>query len=259
MAIPDFVIIGAAKSATTTFHSYCEQHPQICMCRIKEPNFFSSNYLFSKGLEWYESLYELSNDKQLCGEASTDYTKFPNFLQIPQRIFAVNPNAKLIYLLRDPIERAYSHYVHLHRTIPFAKATFESFLMRSNEILNTSDYNMQIKQYLEVFPRSSLFCIISEEFTQNPKPTLAKIASFLKIENTWNLTVNQGVHANNASEISSSMRQGYYTQQLKRVIPVWALANIIPPTIRSSLNFSSILGQFVGDSQDPCKRQGLRI
>lgn len=117
MALPTFFIIGAAKSGTTSLHRYLDQHPQIQMSLRKEPNFFSGAdngipYTFGRigDLEEYEKLFDPS--AAVRGESSPSYADYPRRQGVPERIKELVPEAKLIYLVRDPIERTVSHYHH---------------------------------------------------------------------------------------------------------------------------------------------------
>ncbi|NER32103.1 MAG: sulfotransferase domain-containing protein, partial [Symploca sp. SIO1C4] len=77
MRLPDFLIIGAAKSGTTTLYKYLCRHPQICMSNPKEPDFFAIDHIYDQGIDWYSSLFSEARLKQVCGEASTTYTRLP--------------------------------------------------------------------------------------------------------------------------------------------------------------------------------------
>ncbi|MEM9772050.1 MAG: sulfotransferase domain-containing protein, partial [Cyanobacteria bacterium P01_D01_bin.73] len=99
--LPSFVIIGAMKGGTTSLHRYIASHPNVVTSSIKETDFFRSAKDYSKGIDWYESLFEGSGTYAF--EASTNYTMRHKFPGVPERMHSVLPNAKLIYLLRDPI------------------------------------------------------------------------------------------------------------------------------------------------------------
>ena len=111
--LPDFMLIGAMKSGTTTLHAYLSRHPGLFLCTPKEPGFFSRDERYARGLDWYRELFTDAQPEQLCGEASTCYSRWPHFENAAPRIAADVPGAKLLYITRDPVERAYSHYRHL--------------------------------------------------------------------------------------------------------------------------------------------------
>lgn len=109
--LPNFIIIGAMKCGTTSLHFYLNQHPQIFMSQKKELNFFSRYWDF--GVDWYSSKFP-NKENMICGEASPSYSKFQVWPNVPQRIHAIIPHAKIIYLVRNPIERIRSQYVHFY-------------------------------------------------------------------------------------------------------------------------------------------------
>jgi hypothetical protein len=124
--LPNLIIIGAQKRATTSLHYYLGLHPQVAMAREKELNFFILERNWPKGIAWYRS--QFTGPGSIHWETSPDYTYHPVLGDVAARTHAVVPGAKLIYILRDPVERILSHYVHdwargaEHRTISQALA-----------------------------------------------------------------------------------------------------------------------------------------
>ena len=110
--LPDFIIIGAAKAGTTTLHHYLDLNPQIYMSSPKEPCFFSDDEIYVKGVDWYSSLFSSAKPDQACGEASTRYSPYPQYTEAAPRMAELLPHVKLIYIMRHPVDRAYSHHVH---------------------------------------------------------------------------------------------------------------------------------------------------
>lgn len=108
--LPNLIVIGAHKCATTSLHYYLGLHPQISMSREKELNFFIKERNWYKGIEWYKSNF--TTKAMIYGESSPNYTNYPFFMGVPERMCSVVPEAKLIYIVRDPIDRVISHYVH---------------------------------------------------------------------------------------------------------------------------------------------------
>src|SRR5271168_5119276 len=109
---PDFIVIGAMKSATTTLHEQLARQPGVCMSRPKEPNFFSDDANYAQGWRWYSSHFRGSRAGVGRGESSTHYTKLPTFPRTVERMVRDLPRIKLIYVMRHPIERLVSQYVH---------------------------------------------------------------------------------------------------------------------------------------------------
>ncbi|MDA8347687.1 MAG: sulfotransferase, partial [Pseudomonadota bacterium] len=148
---PNLFIIGAMKSGTTSLHEYLDTHPQIAMSREKEPGYFVEELSLRKGEDWYLSLFEQDARYQYVGESSTHYTKLPLYRGVPERLFRFNPDARLIYIMRDPFDRVISHYWHAVRDVhhggelrPLLKAVQEC-----PDYLCFSDYAMQLEPYIE--------------------------------------------------------------------------------------------------------------
>ncbi|NEO98895.1 MAG: sulfotransferase [Symploca sp. SIO2E9] len=109
---PNFIIIGAMKCATTTLHEQLARQPGIFMTKLKEPNFFSNDERYAKGINWYLSLLESAKADDLCGQSSTHYTKLPTYSQTIERMYQYLPDVRLIYVMRHPIDRLKSQYIH---------------------------------------------------------------------------------------------------------------------------------------------------
>ena len=110
--LPDFVIMGAMKCATTTLHKQLAAQLGIFMSTPKEPCFFSNDEVYHKGLDWYQSLFRGAAPGEICGEASTNYTKMPTYPATVDRMQRHLPHVRLIYIMREPIDRLGSHYAH---------------------------------------------------------------------------------------------------------------------------------------------------
>ncbi|MBN1256443.1 MAG: sulfotransferase domain-containing protein [Planctomycetes bacterium] len=175
--LPDFLIIGAAKSGTTTLHSYLERHSMVCMSTPKEPEYFSRQEIYEKGEAWYRGLFSEARADQLCGEASTTYTRWPHTQDAAGRIGKLLPNAKLIYIMRNPVDRTYSHFVH-HTRYAINK-TFEQALADDDIYVDCSRYLFQIKRYLEFYPRESFLFLFFDDLKENPGALLQRIQAFL--------------------------------------------------------------------------------
>ncbi len=184
-SLPDFIIIGAAKCGTTSLHYYLGLHPQISMSREKEPDFFVRERNWDKGIDWYKSNF--TGQKELHGEASPSYSAYPIYKGVPERIHSIVPNAKIIYIIRDPIERIISGYIQKYsdgnenRGIEDVLKDFEI----TNPYLCRSRYYLQLSQYLEFFPPSNILVITTEDLDHKRRFTLRMIFRFLNIEETF--------------------------------------------------------------------------
>lgn len=180
--LPNLIIIGAMKCGTTSLHSYLSLHPQIQMSKTKELNFFAEKYNWHKGLQWYESNFVEHPHKVIYGEASPNYTNYSISPEVPKRMWATIPQAKLIYLVRDPIERMVAHYVHQYsagrelRKLDEALADFQgkSYFQRSL-------YFAQLKRFLDYYPAAQILVIATEDLRFQRTTTLRKVFDFLGV------------------------------------------------------------------------------
>lgn len=182
--LPNLIIIGATKCATTSLHYYLGLHPQILMSREKELDFFLRRANWNMGVEWYKSNF--TGDGMIYGESSPRYTNYPFSIGVPERMYSVVPEAKLIYSLRDPIERIISDYVHYY-TVGQEDRPIEEALshLDSNPYVYRSKYFMQLKQYIDYFPKSNILIITLEDLYNHRQLTLQKIFRFLDVDDNF--------------------------------------------------------------------------
>ena len=108
--LPNLIVIGAERCGTTSLHRYLGAHPEIFMAKSKELDFFVTELSWRKGRGWYEKQFR--NGSRVRGESSPSYTAYPVHEGVAERMAALVPDAKLVYLVRDPIERTLSGYHH---------------------------------------------------------------------------------------------------------------------------------------------------
>lgn len=179
--LPNLIIIGAMKSGTTSLHYYLNLHPEICMSGKKELDFFIEEKNWNRGIEWYKSNF--IGQAKIYGESSPRYTKYPFFQGVPQRIFSVIPQTKLIYIVRDPIERIISHYTYYYSDGRENRSIEEALAeLNDNFYVAHSQYFLQLEQYFEFFSASNVLIITSEELSNFPQKTMKKIFKFLGVE-----------------------------------------------------------------------------
>lgn len=184
--LPNFVIIGAQKAATTSLWHYLGQHPEVFVCPQKETDFFVAEMNWARGVGWYESLFESAagSGAVAIGEASPNYTMHPSLAGVPERMARVIGDARLIYLLRHPVDRMVSGYVQSlsqgSETLPLARA-----LLERPHYADASRYWMQLERYLRCFPSERILVLLSEELTSAPGPTLERALDFLGVTRAW--------------------------------------------------------------------------
>ncbi|MBM4144409.1 MAG: sulfotransferase domain-containing protein [Lentisphaerae bacterium] len=228
--LPDFLIIGAAKGGTTSLQQYLARHPGLFLSTPKEPEFFSDDTVFARGEAWYRGLFRGAREEQLCGEASTTYTRWPHTADAAGRIAARLPGAKLIYIMRHPVERAYSHYAHrMRRRIAM---TFEEALERDAVYVDCSLYMKQIRRYLPRFGRDAFLFLLSSDLRRRTAETLARTQEFLGVA-AADLMRGGDIDANRGS--SEFYVRSLTTEPLKQLPLVSRLAGALPPAVRGRL------------------------
>jgi hypothetical protein len=224
---PDFLMIGAAKSGTTTLWQYLDRHPGICMPQFKEPGYYSLPEFNSKGLDWYVSLFDDAKPGQLWAEASTTYTRWPVTLDSPKLMHEHGVPGKFVYILRNPIDRAYSHYGH-HMRLDVTMS-FEQAIAKDDIYCTCSEYMRQIERYLRYYPADSILCLDFVELRNQPAAILSTIQAFLGLEQ-HDLTDTGEVHRNAGT--SDHYIRERTTQWLRTFPGVDFVADRIPESVR---------------------------
>jgi hypothetical protein len=179
--LPNFLVIGAAKAGTTSMYHYLRAHPQVFMPETKELNFFVGNDGWPKGISWYERHFGAAGDALAIGEASPNYTKYPLFPGVPERVAKLVPEIRLVYLVRHPIERFRSGYLDEVRR-GRQRNPIETTLASNPGYLAASKYAMQIEQYLEFFPRDRLLVVTTEDLRRKRAATMRVVHEFLGVD-----------------------------------------------------------------------------
>lgn len=186
--LPNFIIAGAPKSGTTSLYHYLRFHPGIFLPQRKEIMFFDVNY--NKGLSWYKKHFRNFSDESVIGEISPTYMHKPN---VPKRIYETISNKKLIFMLRNPIERAYSHYfnlkgwgikgsfMHTLKNPPIIRRAINSYV--DFDILEMGYYFKHINKFKSYFNSDRIGIFLFDDFIINPEKTLENICQFLDVKN----------------------------------------------------------------------------
>ncbi len=181
---PNLFIIGAMKSGSTSLHYYLSKHPDIFMCEPKEPWYFIKEINWKKGENWYLSLFENAGNAIVIGESSTDYTKIPRFMGVPELINKFNPNSRFIYVMRDPVLRSISHYWHNVQWSGEKRDMFTA-MREDQHIHDVSNYIMQLSPYFDIFGKEKIYTLTFEEMIQQPQATLYKIFGWLGVNENF--------------------------------------------------------------------------
>ena len=244
---PNFMCIGAAKSATTSLFDILKQHPLISTSSFKEPHFFDNTENYKKGKEWYlDSYFSTAESTKAIGEFSPSYLSSP---LSPKRILETfGPNIKLIVILRNPIDRAYSHYLHTKRD-EYEKFSFIDAVSNENDRLNEFNkindvisfsrfsyihqgrYSLHINNYLDYFSLDQFHFVLFNDFVNNREETIKQVLSFLGVDNKHELDLN--IHSNKSSVAKSKrLKQLFKNDSIIRRIA----KNLIPfPVFRQKI------------------------
>lgn len=219
---PNLFIIGAMKSGTSSLYEYLSLHPDIFMCRIKEPMYFSREENWGSNLKSYLQLFENASSEIYLGEASTEYTKRPFRKNVAKRLYEFNNEAKLIYLMRDPFERIISQYKFMVREGVEKRSIIEAIKTPSDYLTN-SYYAYQLRPYIDLFGKKAIFIDISENLASLPEIFCKNIFRWLNIDTSFvpqNLKVSYHVSPGKAEIIDDKLLFGKLAIALKRFINI---------------------------------------
>ncbi|MCX2745867.1 sulfotransferase [Mangrovivirga sp. M17] len=203
---PDFLLIGAGKSGTTSLHNYLDQHPEIYMSKIKEPYFFAleGEEIVSKeddplnlydfpwavtDLKEYQKLFEPAEPFQKKGESSTMYLYGD---KAPSNIKKYIPDVKIIAIFRKPSERLYSRYLHLARENNLMGTTFDKVLDKEsiwwlrNDLVKEGFYYKHLSRYYELFDKSQIKVFLYDDLRSDPERVISELYSFVGVDSDFN-------------------------------------------------------------------------
>jgi hypothetical protein len=231
--LPDFLVIGTQRGGTTSLYKYLVQHPHLSHALTKELRFFDLNY--HRGLPWYRSRFPSRRYREavrrrrgmdlMVGEASPDYMFHPH---APRRVAAALPDVKLIVLLRNPVDRAWSHYWHQfkrgHETLSFEEAvaaepdrlagemeriladqSYVSYERHHHSYLARGAYADQLQAWMDLFPRDRILIESSEEFFEQPDMVFQRVLEFLGLP-TFRLPEYETFNAFRSGDIEPALR-----------------------------------------------------
>ncbi|MBK8294240.1 MAG: sulfotransferase [Solirubrobacterales bacterium] len=181
--MPNFIIIGGLKCGTTSIHHYLGCHPDIHMSKPKELNFFAAEQNWDLGFDWYKGRFD--NRFKINGESSPHYTNRPRFNGVAERIHEYCPDARLIYMVRDPIKRILSHWVHATGAGYETREFVETLNKPDTSYIHRSMYWMQLQPYLEHFDPSQIELITQEELGGDRDSAMKKAFSFLGVDENF--------------------------------------------------------------------------
>ncbi|MFT7031787.1 MAG: hypothetical protein ACJA2S_000283 [Cyclobacteriaceae bacterium] len=207
---PNFLVIGAGKSGTTSLYEYLNEHPEVFMSPVKETNFFAlegeqlvdqkddpeqmSHYPWSvTDYDSYKDLFQDATSEKAIGEVSPMYLYSKKAaLNIKERI----PNVKLIAILRQPTDRLYSRYLHLARENRTPTSSIEDALdkqsiwWKRNDLIQEGFYHAHLKKYYALFPKEQIHVVLYDDFRTNPEAIIKEIYQFIGVDSSYSPSMN---------------------------------------------------------------------
>lgn len=242
MVLPNFFCVGTQKAATTTLHDILKQHPDIFLPSTKEAWFFHRDEKYQKGLDWYSHEYFVGYDNEKAvGEITPEYMFFE---KVPGRIFKeLGQDVKFLFILRNPVDRAYSHYLMTKRrgldTLSFEKAIeHENERIREGfrekvhfSYIARGLYSEQIERYLDFFPKNNMmFLVFEEDIAVHIEESIKKILCFLEVHE---MKLNCTIISNPATAPKITMlrdliyRPNFIRRIVKQLVPSFGLRSKI--------------------------------
>jgi hypothetical protein len=216
--LPDFVVVGAAKCGTTSLAAYLGAHQQIFMASPKELRFFSHNW--DRGVSWYASRFEGAPEERLLGEASPQYTQAPFLPGVAARMSSVIPDARLIYLVRDPVEQMTSFFRHLVSKGRESERSFDIAVRANGLYLAVASYGFQVERLLEHFGQEQLLVMDSSRLRTERDQALGEILAFLGAEGEVPETVR-------STELNTAADKLFLPRYLSGARALWRLARSV--------------------------------
>jgi hypothetical protein len=185
--LPNLIVIGAPKAGTSSLHYYLKQHPQVAMSSPKELCYFWRDD-WRERRAWYEAKFDFpDSEARIRGEATPWYAAYPFRLNVPERMHELVPDVKLIYLVRDPIERLLSQWVQ--RAGDGDRTPFEHYMREhdrpDNKIVCPSRYWLQLQQYTKLFDRSQLLVVDQNDLKVRRREALGEVCRFLDVDDSF--------------------------------------------------------------------------
>ncbi|MEO0556891.1 MAG: sulfotransferase domain-containing protein [Bacteroidota bacterium] len=224
-ALPTFIILGAMKCGTTSLHAYLSLHPEISMSKDKELAFFADGWNWKRGADWYRRQFDA--ERPVRGEASPQYTCYPQYDSIPERMHDLLPDIRLIYLVRDPVDRLVSHYCH-DVSRGFEERPLDVALRQpDSSYIARSQYYRQIERYLSYYDAESILIMDQMDLRTHRRETLQEIFAFIGVDSeVWDPRFEHEHHATSQKRQRSTLG--------KRLAKTWPMraVNLVPPRYR---------------------------
>jgi len=234
MVLPNFLICGGQKCGTTTLQEHAAQHPDIFIPEEgtagREIHFFRENW--EKGIKWYEQFFEGWKGEKAIGEKTPGYMFYP---EVAERIKRVLPNVKLIFILRDPVDRAYSHY-WMERIRGAEKRGFEKAAFAENSsYLDRGKYVLQLKRFNKYFKNNQMLILILKDLKENPIRVYKKFFDFLGVDasfvpsNLYRIYMKGGIYRSDLlGKCRNKIEETNFPKQICSLIDIINVKGLLP-------------------------------
>jgi hypothetical protein len=235
--LPNLIVIGAAKCGTTSLHAYLGAHPEISMSSQKELDFFVPEKSGGRSADWYANQFP-DAPVPVRGECSPSYTAYPVYRGVPERIRELIPDVRLVYLVRDPVERIVSHYIHRISTHPELQASLEQMLDDPSQgewLLTLSRYWLQLERYLAHFPPERILVVDSDDLRERREVSLRQIFTFVGVDPEYTSNVFATTHNPRPQPTRRTFAGRMIHSGLSRVVGPGRAAEMVvrsPPALR---------------------------
>jgi Sulfotransferase domain len=231
--LPNLLIVGAAKSGTTSLHAYLDEHPQVAMSKKKELQLFSREDWRDR-LDWYREQFPVG--APVRGESSPAYSMDPVLPCVPERARELVPEARIVYMVRDPVERLLAHYVEFV-TLGLEDKPFEAAVADYDSGRNvyamTSSYAHQLERWHEWFPPSQVFVIDQRDLLDERRDTLRRVFRFVEVDDSFWTPAFDQLHNTRTMKLRVN-RFGLWLWHRGLYHRAVATASALPPRVRGT-------------------------
>ncbi len=252
--LPDFFIVGAPKCGTTTLYHFLASHPEVSMSVPKELNFFSGKEILDqrlyyktflvKNLNEYKNHFKKIKNEKITGESSVSYLYYK---EVPGKIHKLIPEAKIIIMLRDPVQRAVSHYM-MDRRLGYVNIPFEDIVFKNNnseklelyyqQYIKLGMYYNPVKRYMDVFGEDQVWIGFTDDLNNNPETVLGDLIDFLGVSRNNSKNISEKRNVNKIPKldlIANLYKSGKLRKTLNLILPDKIKKNIKKILFKSSV------------------------
>ena len=233
--LPNFLVIGAAKSATTSLCALLAKHPEVYFCPSKEISFFNRDDLYEgKGMSLYESIFNDASGYKAVGEGSIQYSRSALFPHTAARIAKHLPTARIVYMVRHPIDRIESHYSQRLNNGETILPFLEDLRRFPAHYIDTSDYWKQINIYRQYYSDDQILVLFFDDFKNDPDAILRKCFQFLEVDSDVKID-----RTRNVKNPSSKHQQDTKILSILKGMPLFdQIRSSLPQSVRSKVRGS---------------------